>query len=58
MPTKDSVKALKELETILNDPTVPFHPEKVWELLAEISVGEGAAAGTPVPLPDGTFHRH
>lgn len=34
---------LDELERLLNDPEVPMHAGRVWELLAEIS-GEPDAA--------------
>jgi len=37
---------LAELERLLNDPDVPMHAARVWELLAEIS---GVPGGGSVP---------
>ncbi len=34
-------RKLEELETLLNDPTVPMQPDRIWSLLADVSKFEG-----------------
>ncbi len=35
----------EELERLLNDPTVPMEPARVWSLLAEIAEADAEAPG-------------
>lgn len=44
MTDTDYASKLDELDRLLNDPEVPMEPERVWSLLAEISVRDMAAA--------------
>ncbi len=38
MNETDYARKLDELDQLLNDPDVPMEPDRVWSLLAEISV--------------------
>ena len=44
MTDTDYASKLAELDRLLNDPEVPMEPERVWSLLAEISMRDGTAA--------------
>jgi len=44
MTDMEYARKLAELDRLLNDPEVPMRPAEVWELLAEISAKEQAAA--------------
>jgi hypothetical protein len=47
MTSESYERKLAELDDLLNDPNVPFHPSRIWQLMAEISGQAG-----PVPTPD------
>ena len=40
---------LDELDRLLNDPTVPMEPAKVWSLLAEIAQQDRGSAQDAAP---------
>ncbi len=41
MPNHQYHAKLAELEQIMNDPSVPFTPDRIWALLAETTVVSG-----------------
>ncbi len=41
MPNRQYHAKLAELERIMNDPSVPFTPDRIWALLAETTVFSG-----------------
>lgn len=50
MTEADYTRKLDELDRLLNDPTVPMAPDRIWSLLADIARHEqtipaGAGAG-------------
>lgn len=47
MTDMEYARKLAELDRLLNDPEVPMRPGDVWELLAEISQSDMAAAPQP-----------
>jgi hypothetical protein len=38
-------RKLEELDQLLNDPTVPMQPDRIWSLLADVSGREFPASG-------------
>jgi hypothetical protein len=42
-------RKLDELDRLLNDPTVPMEPAKVWSLLAEIAQQDRGSAQDAAP---------
>ena len=49
MTDEDYDRKLDELDRLLNDPDVSMQPARIWSLLAELSVRDGA---TPVACND------
>jgi len=45
MTEMDYARKLDELDQLLNDPDLPMEPDRVWSLLAEISVQDMGHAG-------------
>lgn len=45
----DTDRRMEELDRLINDPTVPIEPDRVWSLLAELAARErwGAALHAP-----------
>jgi hypothetical protein len=43
MTDQEYARKLDELDRLLNDPDVPMQPERVWSLLAEISLRDLSA---------------
>jgi hypothetical protein len=37
MTESDYARRLDELDRLLNDPSVPMQPERIWTLLAEVA---------------------
>jgi len=37
MTDREYSRKLEELDTLLNDPTVPMQPDRIWSLLADVS---------------------
>lgn len=37
---------LEELDRLLNDPTVPMQPDRIWSLLADVSGHTASASGS------------
>ena len=37
MTDREYSRKLEELEVLLNDPTVPMQPDRIWSLLADVS---------------------
>jgi hypothetical protein len=49
MTDAEYARKLDELERLLNDPTVPMDPDRIWSLLADVSGREVAVPNrTPV----------
>lgn len=52
MTDSEYTRTLDELDRLINDPTVPMQPERIWTLLAEVShrhpSGHEAALSDPV----------
>ena len=46
MTETDYTRKLEELDRLLNDPGVPWEPDRVWSLLAEIAERDRAAMHT------------
>jgi hypothetical protein len=38
-------RKLEELDQLLNDPTVPMQPDRIWSLLADVSGRDVPASG-------------
>ena len=43
MSDEDYNRKLDELDRLLNDPDVSMQPARIWSLLAELSMRDGAA---------------
>ncbi len=37
MTDREYSRKLEELDALLNDPTVPMQPDRIWSLLADVS---------------------
>lgn len=44
MTDMDYSRKLEELDQLLNDPTVPMQPDRIWSLLADVSRHESGHA--------------
>jgi hypothetical protein len=50
MTDTDYARKLEELDRLLNDPTVPMVPDRIWALLADIARHDGRALGASDPV--------
>jgi len=51
MHTAEYSRKLDELDRLLNDPDVPMQPDRIWALLADVSLPSMASASRPA-MPD------
>jgi hypothetical protein len=52
MTDREYSRKLDELDRLLNDPDVPMQPDRIWSLLADVSLPEVTAKFHP-PVPSG-----
>jgi hypothetical protein len=48
-------RKLDELDRLLNDPDVPMQPDRIWSLLADVSLAEVISKTHP-PVASATDH--
>jgi hypothetical protein len=47
MSTGEYRRKLDELDRLLNDPDVPMQPDRIWSLLADVSLPEVTSKNQP-----------
>ncbi len=52
MTESDYTRTLDELDRLINDPSVPMQPERIWTLLAEVS--HRGPSGTGASISEAT----
>ncbi|HVZ10479.1 peptide chain release factor 1 [Rhodopila sp.] len=50
MTDVEYTRTLEELDRLLNDPSLPMQPDRIWSLLAEVSRHELAPVGSDCQL--------
>jgi hypothetical protein len=55
MSTGEYRRKLDELDRLLNDPDVPMQPDRIWSLLADVSLAEVTSKIQP-PVTSPTDH--
>jgi hypothetical protein len=56
MSTGEYRRKLDELDRLLNDPDVPMQPDRIWSLLADVSLPEVTSKTHP-PVASATDHQ-
>ncbi len=50
MTTAEYSRKLDELDRLLNDPDVPMQPDRIWSLLADVSLPDALPGGSAVRI--------